>query len=124
MKVEEIKLAFENNQKFEFALIDDIDRANKDTVSALQKADNAWKAYQDYLTKADTPFRKMMTERANYLKATTNITGLLNKAVTSANELGIPVENVKGYTALKQNIKIGNEIIDTIDTFKDPSTFQ
>lgn len=124
MKVEEIKLAFESNQKFELALIDDIEKANKDIVNSLQKADNSWKAYQDYLTKADVPFRKMMNERANYLKSTTDITGLLNKTVKSASELGIQVENVKGYSALKQNIKTGNEIINTIDTFKDPSSFQ
>lgn len=124
MKVEEIKLAFSNNQKIELALIDDIDKANNNAISSLQKADNAWKSYQDYLTRADVPYRKMMAERANYLNATQNVTGLLNKAVMSAKELGIPVENVKGYSALKQNMKTGNEIIDTIDTFKDPSTFQ
>ena len=126
MKVEEIKLHFQklNEQKVEFALIDDIDRKNKETVSALQKADTAWKSYQDYLTKADTPFRKMMAERANYLKVTTDIAGLLIKAVKAADELGIAAENVKGYSVLKSNIRTGNEIIDTIDTFKDPSSFQ
>jgi len=126
MKAEEIKLAFEKNKeyKIEFALIDDIDKRNKETVSALERADKSWQSYQDYLTKADVPYRKMLAERANYLKATSDITSLLNKAVMAAQELGIPVENVKGYSALKSNIRTGNEVIDTIDTFKDPSTFQ
>ena len=126
MKAEEIKLHFKklNEQKVEFALIDDIDKRNKETLQAIQKADNAWKAYQDYLTKADVPFRKMMAERANYLKVTTDIGGLLIKAVKAADELGIAAENVKGYSVLKSNIRTGNEIIDTIDTFKDPSSFQ
>ena len=108
----------------QLALIDDIDKRNKETIVALEKADSAWRAYQDYLTKADAPFRKMMSERANYLKATTDIGGLLIKSSKLAAELGLNAEDIKGYSSLKNNIKIGNEIIDTIDTFKDPSTFQ
>lgn len=126
MTAEEIKVHFKKVQdlNIQMSLVDDIDSRNKETYQALQKADNAWKAYQDYLTRADAPFKKMIAERNNYLKVTTDIVGLLNKAVMAAKELGIPVENVKGYSALKANIRTGNDIIDTIDTFKDPSSFQ
>jgi hypothetical protein len=115
---------FLGTHKVELGLAEDIDKKNKETLAALEKADVAWKNYQDYLTKADAPFKKMMEARANYLKATSDITGLLNKTVTAAQELGLKPEDVKGYSALKSNIKTGNEIIDTIDTFKDPSSFQ
>ena len=126
MKVEEIKLAFKKNQEthLQLSLVDDIAKINSDTVSSLQRADNAWKEYQNYLTRADAPFKKMMSARESYLKSTSGITSLLNKAVIMAKELGISVDSVKGYSALQQNLKVGNEIIDTIDTFKDPSTFQ
>jgi hypothetical protein len=126
MTVEEIKLAFKKNQetKISLTLIDDIDKVNSTTVASLQRADNAWKEYQNYLTRADAPYKKMLSARESYLNSTTNITGLLNKAVMMAKELGVNPESIKGYSALKQNIKVGNEIIDTIDTFKDPSTFQ
>jgi len=126
MTPEEIKLHFKKIEELniQMSLVDDIDSVNKETYSALQRADNAWKAYQDYLTRADAPFKKMIAERNNYLKVTSGVTGLLNKAVVASKELGIPVENVKGYSALKANIKTGNEVIDTIDTFKDPSSFQ
>jgi hypothetical protein len=110
--------------KVELGLIDEIDKKNKETYIALEKADKAWKDYQDYLTRADTPYKNMLSARANYLKVTTDIGGLLIKTVKASTELGLNPEDIKGYSSLKQNIKTGNEVIDTIDTFKEPSTFQ
>ena len=112
------------SHKIDLALIDDIEKRNKETLTALQKADKAFQDYQNYLTKADVPFKNMISSRENYLKVTTDIGGLLIKAVKAADELGLNPEDIKGYSALRQNIKTGNEIIDIIDTFKDPSTFQ
>jgi hypothetical protein len=110
--------------EIELGLIEDIDKRNKETLVALQKADVSFKEYQNYLTNADKPFKKMIEARQNYLKATTDIGGLLIKSSKLAAELGLNAEDVKGYSALKKNIMTGNEIIDIIDTFKDPSTFQ
>ena len=112
------------SQKIELGLVDDIDKRNKETLVALEKADKAWKDYQDYLTKADIPYKNMISARQNYLKVTTDIGGLLIQSSKLAAELGLKPEDVKGYSALKKNIVTGNEIIDTIDTFKSPSTFQ
>lgn len=126
MKVEEIKIALQKNREvhLEFALIDDIAKKNSEVLNVLEKADKSWKTYQDYLTGADKPFKAMMQSREQYLSATKNITGLLNNAVKLANELGVNVNDVKGYSALQQNIKTGNQVIDIIDGFKDPSSFQ
>ena len=112
------------SHKVDLALVDDIDKKNKETLVALQNADKSWKEYQNYLSKADAPFKKMMAARESYLKSTTDVTGLLNKAVLASKELGLNPEDIKGYSALKKNIMTGNEVIDTIDTFKDPSSFQ
>ena len=111
-------------QKVELGLVDDIEKRNKETLIALEKADKAFKDYQNYLTKADAPFKNMISSRENYLKVTTDIGGLLIKAIKASQELGLNPEDIKGYSALRKNITTGNEIIDIIDTFKDPSTFQ
>jgi len=88
MKVEEIKLAFENNQKFELALIDDIAKMNNNSMTI----DNVWKAYQDYLTKADAPFKRMISA----YDAVTRVEG--DSKALSANQ-------IKGYDALNAKIQ-------------------
>jgi hypothetical protein len=102
----------------------DIDEALKKILPSIKNADESRKDYQNYLTNADKPFKKMIDARKSYLDATKNVTSLLNQAVKISAELGLNPEDVKGYRALQNNIDTGNEIVDTIDSFKSPSTFQ
>jgi hypothetical protein len=87
MKVEDIKLAFENNQKIEFALIDDIQKLLSNSNTILKNADNAWKAYQDYLTKADAPFKRMISAYDSVGKVEVDSKSLSNKVEAQAKEL-------------------------------------
>ena len=124
MKVEEIKVAFSNNQKIEFALIDDIAKMNNNSVTILKNADVAWKAYQDYLTRADVPYKKMISTYNSVGNVEADSKALANKVQLQAKELGISPSQIKGYDALNQNAVVAKEIWSTIAGFKDPSTFQ
>jgi len=124
MKVEEIKLAFESNQKIELALIDDIAKMNSNSVTILKNADVSWKAYQDYLTKADVPYKKMISTYNSVGNVEADSKALANKVQLQAKELGISPSQIKGYDALNQNATVAKEIWSTIAGFKDPSTFQ
>lgn len=110
--------------KLEMALIDDLAKVNDSLNVALKNADTAWKDYQDYLTRADVPYKKMISSYNGLDKATAPVLGLLQKVESSAKELGIEPSSIKGYSALKQNSNTANEIFRTISSFKDPSTFQ
>jgi len=110
--------------KLELALIDDLAKVNDSMVSALKSADSSWKEYQDYLSKASTPYKKMISNYNNLDKATSPIFGLLDKVDKSSKELGIDPKTIAGYSALKQNQNTAKEIFNTISSFKDPSTFQ
>ena len=123
MKVKIVR-KIDNTIDINLSVISDIDDALKKILPSIKKADESWKDYQNYLTNADKPFKKMIDARKSYLDTTKNITSLLNQVVKVSAELGLKPSDVKGYTALKNNIDTGNEIIDTIDTFKAPSTFQ
>lgn len=124
MKVEEIKVAFSNNQKIEFALIDDIAKMNNNSVTILKNADVSWKAYQDYLTRADVPYKKMISTYNSVGNVEADSKALANKVQLQAKELGISPSQIKGYDALNQNAVVAKEIWSTIAGFKDPSTFQ
>ncbi len=124
MKVEEIKLAFENNQKIELALIDDIAKMNNNSMNILKNGDNAWKAYQDYLTRADVPFKKMISAYDSVTRVEGDSKALAAKVESTAKELGISPNQIKGYDALNANANTAKEIWSTIASFKDPSSFQ
>lgn len=121
-KSEPVELSAE---KVELRSLKELQEANKNVLSTIEKMDKSWKKYQDYLTNADKPFNEMMSARAEYIKSTTNITSLLNSFIDAAESLGLKASDVKEYQALRKNVyEVGNSILDTIDTFKDPSTFQ
>lgn len=108
----------------ELALIDELKKVNDDILNSLKNADNSWRAYQDYLTKADVPFKKMMQMRESLLSSTAKIEQLLKNAETQAKNLGLNVNDIPLYSVIKSNLNKKNEIIKTIDSFGDPSTFQ
>ena len=124
MKVEDIKLAFQNNQKFELALIDDIAKMNNSSMTVLKNGDNAWRAYQDYLTRADVPFKKMISAYDSVTRVEGDSKALAAKVEATAKELGISPNQIKGYDVLNANANTAKEIWSTIASFKDPSSFQ
>ena len=106
------------------ALVDELKKVNDDILNSLKNADNSWRSYQDYLTRADAPFKKMIQMRESLLSSTGKIEQLLKNAETQAKNLGLNVNDIPLYSVIKSNLNKKNEIIKTIDSFKDPSTFQ
>ena len=106
------------------ALIDELKKVNDDILNSLKNADNSWRDYQNYLTNADKPFKKMIQMRESLLNSTTKIELLLKNAETQAKSLGLNVNDIPLYSVIKSNLNKKNEIVGTIDSFKEPSTFQ
>ena len=117
----EVKLA---KHEVELGLAEDLDKINNNILGQLKTADNAWRSYQDYLSKASTPFKKMIELRRSLLDSISKIELLLKNAEVKAKDLGLDVKSIPMYAPLKKNIQTANEIVKTIDTFEDPSTFQ
>jgi phage head maturation protease len=128
-KLKELIIKHENKtklgaHKIDLALVDELKKVNENILNTLKNADNSWRAYQDYLTRADAPFKKMMQMRESLLNSTGKIELLLKNAETQAKNLGLNVNDIPLYSVIKSNLNKKNEIIGTIDSFKDPSTFQ
>ncbi len=110
--------------KIELALIDDIQKVLSDSNTVLKNADNAWRSYQDYLTRADVPFKKMISAYNSVSNVEADSISISNKVESQAKELGISPSQIKGYDALNKNVITAKEIVSTIASFKDPSSFQ
>ena len=108
----------------ELALIDDIAKMNNKSMTVLKNGDNAWKSYQDYLTKADVPFKRMISAYDSVTKVESENRSLASKVESMAKEIGVNPSSIKGYDALNSNANVAKEIWQTIASFKDPSTFQ
>jgi DNA-directed RNA polymerase subunit RPC12/RpoP len=86
---------------------DDLDKLNDKLLKAMKVADDDWKDYQDYLTRADKPFNKMN-------KSTIALGNILS-------DIG---GKYKDSVKLEKNVNTSKEIIETANSFKDPSSFQ
>ena len=102
MKVEEIKLAFETNQKFEFALIDDI---RKTELVASNSED---KAIGD-LNQGLSIIQKSKTGLDIAIKECQNVLDSIDKAKVMAKELGVDLPDLNSKTKYYQ---------DSISSFK------
>ena len=111
-------------QKVELALTDDIDKYLQKQNTVLKAADASWKDYQDYLTRADIPFKKMISLYNSLGNTVSEADGLINKINSLSKELGLNPKDVKGYSAIFANLNTSKEILSTIASFKDPNTFQ
>ena len=111
-------------QKVELALTDDIDKYLQKQNTVLKAADTSWKDYQDYLTRADIPFKKMISLYNSLGNTVSEADGLINKINSLSKELGLNPKDVKGYSAIFANLNTSKEILSTIASFKDPNTFQ
>jgi hypothetical protein len=112
------------NHKVELALTDDIDKYLQKQNTVLKAADASWKDYQDYLTRADIPFKKMINLYNSLGNTVSEADGLINKINSLSKELGLNPKDVKGYSAIFANLNTSKEILSTIASFKDPNTFQ
>ena len=106
------------------ALVDDIDKYLQKQLSALKLADKSWKDYQDYLTRADAPFKKMINSYELLSKSVSDSDNIINKVNSLSKELGLNPKDVKGFSAILGNLNTSKEILSTIASFKDPSSFQ
>jgi hypothetical protein len=113
-----------SNHKVELALTDDIDKYLQKQNTVLKAADASWKDYQDYLTRADIPFKKMIGLYNSLGNTVSEADGLINKINSLSKELGLNPKDVKGYSAIFANLNTSKEILSTIASFKDPNTFQ
>lgn len=122
-KIEEIHETNLAKHEVDLALVDELKKVNDSILTNLKNADSSWRAYQDYLTKAETPFRKMIQMRESLIKSTDQIQQLLKNAEVKAKDLGFNVNDIPMYSTIKSNLSKKDEIIRTIDSFDSPSTF-
>lgn len=115
MKVEEIKLAFENNQKFELALIDDIKSfisKNEKKPIELKQAIDSIKINEPVYNKALNDYKKSYYDSVRAMSNSEGVMAWFQKTDSSikanAKELGIDVYSVNGY---KQMENLYNDII-------------
>jgi hypothetical protein len=111
-------------QKIELAGVNELTKANDDVLKALKTSDKLWRDYQDYLTRADKPYGAMIKSRQDLINAQSKLVTTLKQVEQTAKELGVSADVIPIYKGSKQNVNTSNEIIDTIASFKDPSTFQ
>ena len=111
-------------QKIELAGVNELTKANDDVLKALKTSDKLWRDYQDYLTRADKPYGAMIKSRQDLINAQYKLVTTLKQVEQTAKELGVSADVIPIYKGSKQNVNTSNEIIDTIASFKDPSTFQ
>ena len=112
------------SHKVDLALTDDIDKYLNKQNSVLKTADSSWIEYQNYLTKADVPYKKMINSYNLLGNTIPEAETLINKINSLSKELGLNPKDVKGYDAVLKNINTSKEILSTIASFKDPSSFQ
>ena len=112
------------SQKIELGLIDDLNKRSKDLLKAVQKSDSSWKEYQNYLTNADKPFKKMIDNYDELDGAFAFADGISKRFIKAGQELGIDVKSNKDYQNIQANLNTATEILNTISSFKDPSSFQ
>ena len=111
-------------QKVEVGLIDDINKANSEFNKYISNANSAWEQYQNYLTNADKPFKKMIDSYNKLSDSISKYQSIPNKAISQAKDLGIDIKQIKGLDDLQANIKESNIQLNIINSFKDPSSFQ
>ena len=112
------------SEKIELALVDDLKKRNQELFKTLEKADKLWRDYQDYLTNADKPFSKMIDSYSDLDASIQFADGVAKRFLKAAQELGVDVKSNKDYQNILANTKTANDVLRTISSFKDPSSFQ
>lgn len=111
-------------EKVELGSVQQLKNSIKSLVKSLNKADNSWRDYSDYLTRADKPFGKMIESYRDLDSSESAAKMALNSFNKSAKDLGVDVSNSKEVKELENLIKESKNIFSVINSFKDPSSFQ
>ena len=82
---------------------------NTKFIKVLELADKTWKAYQNYLSRASSPYSKMMKVRESLVKEIHSVESEIRKNPNSK---------------LSANLKTAEEMLKTIDSFEDPEKMQ
>ena len=111
-------------KRIELDLFDDLKENSNKLSKALKDADSSWRNYQDYLTGADKPFKKMY-EAYDRLDSIERLAkGTLNKFEKAGKELGLDVTLNPYFKDLSSNIDEAKNIFSVINSFEDPAKFQ
>jgi hypothetical protein len=96
MKVEEIKLAFENNQKFEFAILDDVKKSAS--------------KFEPLMAKALSLYNQTVMQFKEASKVLDESEKLVDNGIAKTKELGIEDKMFSGFKneILGQKAKVSN----------------
>jgi len=96
MKVEEIKLAFENNQKFEFAILDDVKKSAS--------------KFEPLMAKALSLYNQTVMQFKEASKVLDESEKLVDNGIAKTKELGIEDKMFSGFKneILGQTAKVSN----------------
>ena len=111
-------------EKVELGSVAELKDKGKKLLKAIKDADNTWRNYQDYLSKADKPYVKMIDAYNELDPAISFAEGTLNRFAKAAKELGVKATDNKDFKNLEADIKEAGVMINIINSFKDPSSFQ
>ena len=111
-------------QKVELGSLAELQDRAKKLIKAMKDADTTWRKYQDYLTRADKPYVKMIDAYDELDPAIAFAEGTLKRFEKAAKELGVKATDNKDFKNLEADIKEARGIINIISSFEDPSNIQ
>ena len=88
------------------ALVDDLKKRNQELLKNLKTSDGLWRDYQDYLTNADKPFKKMINSYDDLGASIQFADGVAKRFIKAAKELGVDVKSNKDYQNICQTQKL------------------
>ena len=108
MKVEEIKLAFENNQKFELSLVNDVKKVVSEYFTTSTTA-------YSKTTGALNSLREALSVHNKAVNGSKQLNGLITKIEATAKELGVSPKDWEMYT---DALNAQNEVKRNIENIK------
>jgi len=109
--------------KLELGIIDDLEKASKNLFSDVEKAGSSYVKYDEYLIGANKPFGEMIKNYDKLIKSLPVAEEMSKRFLKAGEELGVDVKNNKTYLIINQNIKMSNNVIQSINNYDDPSSF-
>ena len=109
--------------KLELGIIDDLEKASKNLFSDVEKAGSSYVKYDEYLIGANKPFGEMIKNYDELIKSLPVAEEMSKRFLKAGEELGVDVKNNKTYLIINQNIKMSNNVIQSINNYDDPSSF-
>jgi hypothetical protein len=110
-------------EKLELGMLDDLEKASKNLFSDVEKAGSSYVKYDDYLVGASKPFGEMIKNYDKLIKSLPVAEEMSKRFLKAGEELGVDVKNNKTYLIINENIKMSNNVIQSINSYDDPSSF-